>query len=194
MGHDSLEEVQQRDQGDESWRQMPARTVGNPPISFKPWAQMQMNSNAMTSDSTPYTAHLVNRDFIMQWSKGKEVYELVDQYTHYHIMQSVSTAIDKTLKMEDLPNLGSRLKLPDGWIYRTRVLDADLRVEGIDGVVEVMTDDFGNAYVRLDGQPKPVIDPETSGSTSSSHRRRLTTMTMGTALVLAAAFLQNYVR
>jgi hypothetical protein len=39
--------------------------------------------------------------------------------------------VDKNLTYKDLPALDSKLTLPEGWKYRTKVLDQDLAINGI---------------------------------------------------------------
>ena len=41
-------------------------------------------------------------------------------------MQSMAQFVDESLTLDDLPTLGSRLELPEGWAYQARTLDADL--------------------------------------------------------------------
>ena len=43
-------------------------------------------------------------------------------------MQTYSQVVDPTLSFDDLAGLGDRLRLPDGWSYRARVLDDELRI------------------------------------------------------------------
>src|SRR5262249_8069424 len=46
----------------------------------------------------------------------------------------------------DLPKLGTKLKLPPGWKFRTKVLDQDLGVSAINGVARVVQDDLEGTY------------------------------------------------
>ena len=67
------------------------------------------------------------------------------------VMQSYSIIVDKNQTMADLPNLGSKLKLPEGWKFRTKVLDQNLTVNGItadgkDNQWRVTQDDLINTY------------------------------------------------
>ena len=54
--------------------------------------------------------------------------------------------LDPTLSADQLAGLGARLKLPAGWTFSTRVLDAELEVRDVDGVAVVVQDDFENTY------------------------------------------------
>jgi hypothetical protein len=55
--------------------------------------------------------------------------------------------VDESLTLDDLPTLGSRLELPEGWAYQARTLDADL-VLIADGEATVIQDDLSNTYQR----------------------------------------------
>merc|ERR1712176_244743 len=105
-----------------AWRTQSTRTVGTPPISFKPQAQLNIGMLSEGSTSKPYNPQLVQREVILQWSKGLEVYELVDDHGCRHLMQSMSNRVDRQLTLRDLRNLGLRLRLPRGWSYVTRIL------------------------------------------------------------------------
>jgi hypothetical protein len=63
-------------------------------------------------------------------------------------MQSYSQIIDPSLSYADLATLGSRLKPPKGWEYRTRTLTADL-VAQAQGEAHVLQDELQNTYQRL---------------------------------------------
>ena len=63
-------------------------------------------------------------------------------------MISMALYVDTTLSLADLPTLDERLALPDGWTYRSRVLEAD-SVLSADGEAVVLTDELSNTYQRL---------------------------------------------
>lgn len=54
-------------------------------------------------------------------------------------MQSYAHIIDDTLNEAALPGLGESLALPEGWVYRTRVVDQN-------GVATVVQDELQNTY------------------------------------------------
>ena len=95
----------------------------------------------------PYEESAVQRTTVYEYWAGSEVYELVSPDGVVYVMQSVSNMIDPSLTLADLPTLGARLTLPDGWTYRARTLDTDL-ILVIFGEATTMTDDLGNAYQR----------------------------------------------
>ena len=61
------------------------------------------------------------------------------------VMQSYSQIVDKSLSIDGLAGLGQRLRLPAGWTYRVRILDADSRLE-VKGIARVINDEFENTY------------------------------------------------
>jgi hypothetical protein len=65
-------------------------------------------------------------------------------------MQSYSQIVDPALGFGDLIALGSRLKPPRGWHYRSRVLNADLVAQSI-GAAHIIQDELQNTYQRLPG-------------------------------------------
>jgi hypothetical protein len=67
-------------------------------------------------------------------------------------MQSYAEIVDPGLRMADLANLGSRLKLPRGWTFRTRVLSNPLTVTAT-GEARVVQDELENTYQFNAPQP-----------------------------------------
>lgn len=95
--------------------------------------------------STPYTTMQVARTTIWTYDAGKAVFELTDTSGNVYIMQAYSQQVDPNLKMSDLPTLGSRLQLPSGWTYTTRILDKTLNLNS-GGRATVLQDDLENTY------------------------------------------------
>jgi hypothetical protein len=94
----------------------------------------------------PYTENRVNRRTKFVFTAGSRVYELVAADGSVYVMQSWSQQIDPTLNEEALAGLGERLQMPEGWAFRTRILDEDLVVETIDADAAVLTDELKNTY------------------------------------------------
>lgn len=97
----------------------------------------------------PYSERTIDRTTTYTFSAGSTVYELVAPNNKVYVMQSYSLQVDPKLTESDLPNLGSRLKLPEGWQYRSRKLEADYLVEA-HGEAYLVQDDFLNSYQRVD--------------------------------------------
>lgn len=87
------------------------------------------------------------------FARGQQVYELVAPTGNVHVMQSCSQHVDPSLTLEQLPTLGERLQLPEGWQYRVRTLDEDLvvRAQRGGGDAHIVFDELENNYQRVDG-------------------------------------------
>ena len=94
----------------------------------------------------PYTIRKVNRGAVFFFDAGKTVYELVDPDGRALVMQARCIGIDPNMTEESLANLGERLALPEGWSYRTRVLETELVVDTSATLATVVQDEFENTY------------------------------------------------
>lgn len=97
--------------------------------------------------SRSYVVRTIERETTYLYQAGKPVYEITDDEGRVYVMQTFAEIVDKTLTMDDLATLGARLKLPDGWSYSTRVLDADLELTA-DGKAYLIQDELQNSYQR----------------------------------------------
>jgi hypothetical protein len=110
--------------------------------------EMQKLATVKIDDTKNYVENFVSRDNVWVFDKGEEIYSLIDKDGNEYVMQSYSLIVDKTLKESDLSNLGSKLSLPDGWKFTSRVLDAELLAPA-NGMAIVIKDDLGNSYQKL---------------------------------------------
>jgi hypothetical protein len=94
----------------------------------------------------PYIANTVTRHTVFVFNAGEEIYELQDPHGHHWVMQTWSQVVDPNLSRADLPKLGDRLKLPDGWSYQPRVLTEELRIDTTSRAAQVTQDDLTNSY------------------------------------------------
>ena len=94
----------------------------------------------------PYTANQVNRHTVLTFDAGEEVYELQDPAFRRWVMQTWSQIVDPELSRADLPQLGERLDLPEGWTYEKRVLESPLRIDSATRAALVLQDDLTNSY------------------------------------------------
>ncbi|WP_051370908.1 hypothetical protein [Streptomyces sp. 142MFCol3.1] len=101
----------------------------------------------LSTQRPPYTQLTVGRTTQWVFLKGSEIHELVSPEGHQYVMQSLSRHVEPDLDVEQLPTLGERLRLPDGWQYRVRTLDEDLRV-GAHGDAHIVFDEYENNYQR----------------------------------------------
>ncbi len=96
----------------------------------------------------PYTENRVARTSQYVYKKGRPVYELISPDGKTYVMQSYSMIVDPSLSMSDLAGLGSRLQLPAGWKYQTRIPSEDL-VMTATGTAYVLQDNLENSYQRM---------------------------------------------
>jgi hypothetical protein len=94
----------------------------------------------------PYVARNVNRGAVFFFDAGKTVYELVDPDGRALVMQARCVGVDPNMTEESLATLGERLALPEGWSYRTRVLETELVVDTSATLATVVQDEFENTY------------------------------------------------
>lgn len=99
----------------------------------------------------PYTRRTVDRGATFFWNKGSRVYELVDPSGLVFVMQALCIAVDPTMNEEaTLMSLGSRLQLPEGWSYRTRILSEELVCDTTSLPATLVQDEFENSYTVPD--------------------------------------------
>jgi hypothetical protein len=103
-------------------------------------------------DLTPYTERRVARGTVFEFSAGSEVYELVDPEGRVFVMQSYSVQRDATLSEDALSGLGDLIRPPQGWAFRSRVLDRTLRIENPTVEAPVLQDELGNTYSLVESE------------------------------------------
>ncbi|BCQ08810.1 hypothetical protein JMUB5695_02249 [Mycobacterium heckeshornense] len=115
--------------------------------------EMQLQATVLLTavNPAPYTANQVNRHTVFTFDAGEEVYELHDPAFRCWVMQTWSQMVDSNLSRADLPKLGERLNLPDGWTYQSRVLDSPLRIDTTTHAAQVLQDDLKNSYSLVSG-------------------------------------------
>jgi len=96
--------------------------------------------------SRPYVERHVNRGAVFFFDAGRPVYELVDPQGTAYVMQAYCIGVDATLTEADLPALDRRLALPNGWSYRTRLLDEELVIDTSATIATVLQDELENTY------------------------------------------------
>jgi len=94
----------------------------------------------------PYVARNVNRGAVFFFDAGKTAYELVDPDGRALVMQARCVGVDPGMTEESLATLGERLALPEGWSYRTRILESELVVDTSASLATVVQDEFENTY------------------------------------------------
>ncbi|MDX2131291.1 MAG: hypothetical protein SFY69_04485 [Planctomycetota bacterium] len=100
-------------------------------------------------DGDPLKERVVPRKTTNTFKGGEEVYELISPDGVVYVMHSMSLSEEPDVKIADLATLESRLRLPRGWKYRARLLEADLSLApGKDDTVVVLQDRLKNTYQR----------------------------------------------
>ena len=105
----------------------------------------------LKGEASPYAAMHAKRDTSMGINKGSRAYILDDPEGNSWCMKSMSLIVDPNQKFEDLKDLGSRLKLPAGWTFRSPILEQDLVFMTDNGKTQITQDDIGNTYDRVGG-------------------------------------------
>jgi hypothetical protein len=119
------------------------KTLGG--IAMRHAGSIDLPVSEASGTQAPYTQHTIQRHTTVRFLAGKRVYELVDPDGKVYDMQSYS--VQKVKQAEgDLETLGARLKPPQGWVFRTRVLSEDLEVTAIGDHATVVMDELGNTY------------------------------------------------
>lgn len=118
-------------------------TFGGIPMELR--ATLETPVSAAQPGSQPYTETTVLRNTRYVFAAGEPVFTLTAPDGRVYVMQTYARIVDPALDVADLPDLGSRLHLPDGWRYQPVLLDADLVLE-VDGKATVVQDDLLNTY------------------------------------------------
>jgi hypothetical protein len=103
---------------------------------------------------TSYTDRVIARDNTWRWKRGRRVYELIAPGGDVYVMQAYAQIKDPTLSIGKLRSLGSRLDLPTGWRYRSRVLRKPLAL-GANGTATIIQDELQNTYQLASTTRKP---------------------------------------
>ena len=96
--------------------------------------------------TSPYSEVKVDRGAVFFFDAGKPVYELVNPDGLAYVMQALCIGVDPDTTEASLVTLGERLEMPEGWSYRTRILDEELVVDTTATVATVLQDEFENSY------------------------------------------------
>ncbi len=96
--------------------------------------------------TSPYTDVKVDRGAVFFFDAGRPVYELVNADGLAYVMQARCVGVDPAMTEASLESLGDRLAMPDGWSYRTRLLDEELVIDTTATVATVLQDEFENSY------------------------------------------------
>jgi hypothetical protein len=102
----------------------------------------------------PFAPGHIYRNNAFTFNEGSEVYVLDAPDGEVFVLQSFTQAFDPTLSEDNLAELGDKLTLPDGWAFRSKVLDNDLVVSthNLSGhLAHIVQDNLHNTYQGSDG-------------------------------------------
>lgn len=122
----------------------PVKTFGT--LKMQRFATFELDPTSVST--TPYTEVVINRDNHFRNWAGTEIYELLAPGGAAYVMISYALIVDPTLTKQDLPTLGSRLKLPTGWTYQARVLTQAMDVKTVNQEAVMIQDELQNSYQR----------------------------------------------
>lgn len=109
----------------------------------------QATVSLSSMNPSPYSVNEVDRKAVFVYDPGTPVFELIDPEQRCWVMQTYSQTVDPDLMLDDLARLGDRLTPPPQWRFRTRTLDAPLRIETATEKACVLQDDLANSYSLL---------------------------------------------
>lgn len=122
-------------------------------IAMRHAGTLELSLTDKLNAGVPYAVHKVARTTTWVFDAGKPVYQLIDPSENVYFMQSYSLQKNPNQTMDRLAKLGSELKLPQGWSFRTRTLKKNYEVTAQDGMAYVIQDDFDNTYQRSAAKP-----------------------------------------
>jgi hypothetical protein len=97
--------------------------------------------------SARYYKHEVQRQTTWIYQAGKPIYELIDANGDVFVMQSYNLL--KSPQTENsLSQLGTTLKLPKGWVFKTGILKKSETVQAINNLAIIVQDSFDNTYQK----------------------------------------------
>ena len=95
-----------------------------------------------------YVPALIYRLTRWTWHAGKPAHILREPNGPTWAMQEMTTDVDPTLTIDNLDQVGKKLKLPPGWTFETKVLTQDLLLDTMkcDGWAPIIRDDLHCTY------------------------------------------------
>jgi hypothetical protein len=117
-------------------------------VKFNLLARMQMPADFdFTQDQSArgYRPTQIRRVSTYSFTSGRPVFLLRSPNETTWVMQTFTNHVDTTLTEADLPGLGSRLALADGWRFKSVTLDRDLAIT-TNGLANIVPDNLSNMY------------------------------------------------
>lgn len=117
-------------------------------------AVFKFTAQVTPSNGKPYTISEVTRQTIWIYKPQTPVYMLINTSNNtlnIYVMQSYTNQELKHLNQTNLPYLGSKLKLPEGWIFAYMILDTETYLKVVSTeTAYLVQDDAKNSYQYLD--------------------------------------------
>jgi hypothetical protein len=112
------------------------------------WVATMTPEQLKAGSSKAYIPVDIHRESQWLFEKGKPVYLMRLPDGKVYVMQSYVNVVDKSLTMTGLPQLGSKLHLPEGWKFEVKTLDKDLSIDPrkSGGVAHIIQDELKNTY------------------------------------------------
>ena len=118
------------------------------------WVAVASAEETMKTVQRPFAPGYIYRNNAFTFKKGSEVYLLDAPDGEVFVLQAFTPAHDPSLTKDNLAELGGKLDLPEGWAFRSKVLDRDLAVSTHDEtghLAHIVQDKFHNTYQGSDG-------------------------------------------
>jgi outer membrane protein assembly factor BamE (lipoprotein component of BamABCDE complex) len=113
------------------------------------WAGDMTSDEIMQHFGKPYFIGKILRNTNWIYKAGKPVYLLREPGGLVWVMQEYTTEVDPSLTIDNLDQVGSKLKnLPEGWKFETVILQKDLTLDTrrTGTWASIIRDDLGNTY------------------------------------------------
>lgn len=97
----------------------------------------------------PYVIGKILRNTNWIYKAGSQVCLLREPNGQVWVMQEYTNEVDKTLTMENIGEIGPKLKnLPEGWTFETKILEKDLTLDTrrTGTWASIIRDELGNTY------------------------------------------------
>lgn len=113
------------------------------------WVGEMVAENLFQQFQNPYLPCLIQRFTNWIYHAGKPVHLLREPGGPVWVMQEYTKAVDPGLELDNLDQVGSKLKnLPQGWTFETKILAEELSLDTMrsDGWASILRDELGCTY------------------------------------------------
>ena len=112
------------------------------------WAGDMSADEVKVHFASPYAIGKILRNTDWIYKAGKPVYLLRDPSGITWVNQEYTKEVDPSLTIDNLDQLGGKLKLPAGWKFETKVLTKDLSLDTRRSGhwASILRDELGNTY------------------------------------------------